>query len=249
MTANDMLDDYDASLAPDCSRALEEWLTCDTSPGSSDPASASAKAHIESCESCRELADALRFDQDLLRWQLSRIEPPPAPRLALREPLQAASGHPRRVSLTLLPFLIGVILVLLLAVELMLGSIQNSMSPQIPDRTRTVLQIQKIERAIARHLAPPITAGAALPEQWELALWRAELEASESETNVPRRMRGLQFEDGVFIDPYGVPYRLEVRDAPLSWRVVSAGPDGQFGTPRGALDDLDSSSLSRSRGE
>ena len=230
-TKHHMDEPLEPPLAEECQRALESWVCEDPE----EAANSDAADHIEHCKSCRDLADAIGFDQKILRWQLSRIEPPPAPRLALREPLRSASGHPRRVSLAVLPFLIGLTLVLLLAVELLLGSIQNSITPQIPDKTRAVLQIQRIERALHNQLTPPLLPGATPPANW----------ADQLMENSGGGLRVLEFEEDGFVDPFGVKYRLRVHPDQLEWQLVSAGPDQIFAEGGDPGDDLTAQSLAR----
>ncbi|MHC4936461.1 MAG: hypothetical protein ACYTGJ_09625 [Planctomycetota bacterium] len=146
-------DDFggEPTLPEGCRRALEAWV-CEE-PDRETP------SHIEECPTCRGLAESIAFDRALLRWQLSRVAPPPAPVLPLREPLRSASGHPRRVSLTLLPFLLGVILVLLLAIQLLLGTIGGRARGADP-------LLRQVERAAVGELGTPDGAEGSPPSGW-----------------------------------------------------------------------------------
>jgi len=175
-----------------------------------------AEDHFESCASCRGLAESIQLDQELLRWQLSQIESPPVPRLELREPLQAASGHPRRVSLTLIPFGIAVVLVLLLAVEFLIFSLapSTSLGPRTETRAQTL-----VETVAALIPLPPVGPQSAskVPEDWREQI-RAEI---DRQYEIPTD------EAGRYLDAYGTPFRLELTPT-HRWRIVSAGPNGQF---------------------
>ncbi len=191
-------------LPEECRRALEAWV-CE------DLTSVEAEDHLQRCWSCRELADAIRLDQELLRWQLGRIESPPPRHLQFREPLRSASGHPRRVSLALLPFLIGVVFVLLLAVELMIGTLSGGRAQlKLIDQTHD--QIEKIQSAVEKHLPAP--GGSPLIERWGETLRAAD----------PKAFEGIPISPvGSLLDPFGAPYRLLAEDG--SWRVYSTGPN------------------------
>jgi len=202
-------------LPDECRRALESWV-CD------DPASQDAAGHVERCPSCRELAAGIRLDQQLLRWQLGRIAPPPPRRLVLRAPLVAASGHPRRVSLAVLPFLIAVTLVLLLGVGYLLGRIGQGRRAPIERAEREAAAIQRL---VDEHLAPPGAEGAVPPDDWPARLRAA----------APTPLRSIAG-GSLLLDPFGEPYRLDARSG--SWRVRSTGPDRR--DDRGAGDDIPS---------
>lgn len=215
-------------LPDECRRALEAWVCEDHPPGTAEGTGASR--HIDGCPSCRELAAGIRLDQQLLRWQLGRIAPPPPRPLALRAPLAAASGHPRRVSLAVLPFLIAVALVLLLGVGLLLGRIGQGRRSGIE---RSEREAGVIERLAGRHLPRPDAPGELTPIDWPELLRSAapaELESLES----------LRSHSGPFLDPWGQPYHLSAvpdgANGAARWRIHSSGPDRK--DDRGAGDDV-----------
>ena len=218
----------DLSLENACQRALEEWV-CD---GHGDPAGRlphehPSLEHISGCEVCRGLAEAIAFDQQLLRWQLSRIEPPPAPVLPLREPLRAASGHPRRISLTVIPFLLAVLLVIVLAVQYMLGSIGQEQRGQRIRTSRNTLE--QVASAAATALAPPRSPTDLPPSDWPARL-------GDAAALAPGTAEGAT----VPTDGFGRAIRLRASDDGTRWIAVSAGADGVFAADSPSTDDLTS---------
>ena len=202
------MSDGSGALAPACERALEAWI-CE------DPASVAAQNHIEKCASCRELAEAIRLDQDLLRWQLERLQPPPTPRLELRDPLQSASGHPRRVSLTVLPYLLGVLLVVVLASLYLGGSMLNRWAPL----WETEKLLRSVDVAANATLAAPAHSSATPPAGWE----------SQIDPALPKSVDG----GSPLLDRYGTPIQLRAEPSSAGewrWRARSAGPDRTFDT-------------------
>ncbi|MGE3166992.1 MAG: hypothetical protein AB7O52_18965 [Planctomycetota bacterium] len=77
--------------------------------------SAAVTRHLRECASCREEIRALGREQAALRRYFGTVTVPPPPP-ALRGALQAASGYPRRTSLTVMPTLIALLLLALLGV-------------------------------------------------------------------------------------------------------------------------------------
>jgi len=211
---------FSQTLNAKCQSALEAWI-CE------DPDRAMAEDHFESCASCRGLAESIQLDQELLRWQLSQIESPPVPRLLLREPLQAASGHPRRVSLSVIPFGIAIVLVLLLAVEFLIFSIAPTASLGLRTESRAQTLVEIVAELIP---IPPSSSQSAtrVPEDW-MELIRAEVEKRHDLPADP---------EGRYLDAYGTPFRLELTSN-NRWRIVSAGPNGQFGS----IEEIDSDDL------
>lgn len=198
-----------------CRAALEAWV-CE------DPASAEAEDHLRTCANCRELAEAIELDQQLLRWQLGRLDTPAPPRLVLRDPLRAASGHPRRVSLAVVPFLLGLVLVLMLGVIAMLGEIG-----QRRDVVRlTVLELGRLQEIVDRH-------GSAIAA--EGTDWAAQIEAAEPGALAEVLGAPPRIGEAGALDRYEAPYR--VRKADGAWIVYSTGPNRV--DERGAGDDLD----------
>lgn len=109
---------------PDCERFQEIWV-CDSDPGITDsceslaPADRDfAEAHVQACPDCQQIAEKFAADQRLLSGFFAAETIPSPPPVALREPLHAASGYPRRVSLNVLPFLLILLLLALLAIGL-----------------------------------------------------------------------------------------------------------------------------------
>lgn len=92
--------------------------------GASESASASGELqdHLHACVDCRKRLAAFRRDQRLLASYFSTVHVPAAPQLALRDALSAASGHPRRTSLAVMPFLLSVILLLLALLAYLMGT-------------------------------------------------------------------------------------------------------------------------------
>ncbi len=88
----------------ECQIALETFLCGDDSSASME--------HIDSCPECAPIAEELARDQERLRRCFAETVVPPA--LELRDGLHSASGYPRRVSLTLMPFFMALLLLLTL---------------------------------------------------------------------------------------------------------------------------------------
>ncbi len=94
----------------ECATQREAWLAA------GDAAAAEVTAHLAGCPDCTAFVARAALDQRLLREHFARIPIPPPPALELRAPLEAASGHPRRTSLNLIPFLLALLLLLMLAI-------------------------------------------------------------------------------------------------------------------------------------
>ncbi|MFN0057115.1 MAG: hypothetical protein ACKVX7_01540 [Planctomycetota bacterium] len=132
------------SLRHECERFLEQWLVADDTPsdvrelddelggscstlsatGADESMSANGELldHLHECVDCRKRLAALRCDQRLLASYFKTVQVPAAPRIELRDALSSASGHPRRTSLAILPFLLSVILLLLALLAYLVGS-------------------------------------------------------------------------------------------------------------------------------
>lgn len=82
------------------------------------------------CKDCREALDTFRVDSERLRAHFAAMSVPPMPALPLRDSLQAASGHPRRVSTNVLPIFWLVALLVLLGVFVALGQVLKSVMGQ-----------------------------------------------------------------------------------------------------------------------
>ena len=107
------------ALTPECEKALEHCLSGE------EPLPESVSAHLAQCPQCESLAQKLAQDAQLLQNHWRGIEVPPAPVLELRGPLESASGYPRRVSLTVIPFLLILLLLALIGLAALIWKIQT----------------------------------------------------------------------------------------------------------------------------
>lgn len=207
-------DDGADTLAPACARALEAWVCED--PASRDADGIAAQEHIQLCASCRELAESIQLDQDLLRWQLGRLEPTPTPRLELRDPLRSASGHPRRVSLTVLPYLLGVFLVVMLGSLYLGGALLTRWVPQWTTENR----LRQVQASAATQLDAPLDATSLPPRGW----------VDQLSSELPETIQIDGYPPAI-LDGFGTPIRLRASLAESGawiWRAESAGEDGAF---------------------
>ncbi len=83
-----------------------------------------------SCEECRNTLTVFREDSERLRAHFAAMPVPDMPVLPLRDPLSAASGHPRRVSTNVLPIVWLVALLVLLGVFVAFGQLLKAVIDQ-----------------------------------------------------------------------------------------------------------------------
>ena len=97
-----------------CDSVRESWLAAE-SHAQPEPESTSLEftdaglpapvaEHLSSCAGCQEFRQQVAGDQARLRAHFLAIAIPTPPEIVVRGALDAASGYPRRTSLTLLPF-------------------------------------------------------------------------------------------------------------------------------------------------
>ena len=98
--------------SPECQRALETYLA-------EEPVPLETRRHLAECPRCDSLAGEMTRDGERLRRYLSATDVPSPPVLKLRGPLHAASGHPRRISLTVIPLLLALLLLVSMLVVAM----------------------------------------------------------------------------------------------------------------------------------
>ena len=98
--------------SPECQRALETYLA-------EEPVPDETRRHLAECPRCDTLAGEMTRDGERLRRYLSATDVPAPPVLKLRGPLHSASGHPRRISLTVIPLLLALLLLVSMLVVAM----------------------------------------------------------------------------------------------------------------------------------
>lgn len=180
----------DRPRSDECQIALETFLSGDDPDASLE--------HIEACPECAPLAEELARDQERLRQAFAETKVPPVPALELRDGLQSASGYPRRVSLTLMPFFIALMLLLTL---LLIGlayfavdKVKNARFQSQVEPDLLVLQQRIAEKQRAGVVFDPTTD------------WRSHIPGA------PR------------VDPLDQPYEIRVEDGKIV--AYSVGRDG-----------------------
>jgi hypothetical protein len=120
-------------LQDDCERILENWLATSAVDPIEEPSSSEPLIdHLLNCTQCRQLVRKIQRDRELLGRHFSGFEIPRARVLDYRDALTAASGHPRRVSLTLLPLFFAVILLLGMLAAYLFGKWAQKSRPEPP---------------------------------------------------------------------------------------------------------------------
>ncbi len=185
----------------ECEWFLENWLSGEDPSPAQSPNVACESSHLDSCPECAELVEKLTEDQSQLKAYFSHLEVPPVPELELRDAMTAASGYPRRLSLTLYPILGSLLLSLLIVAAYWLGT--------------SLAEIQKLK----------------IQEELEVLNginFSTERLLSERVERAGAAGRfGDRLRDGRILDLYGNPY-LELPD---ETGYYSAGPNGidEFG--------------------
>lgn len=89
-----------------------------------------AREHLRECPNCAREAELLAQDREALLLHFATIPVPTPVSLEPRGPLQSASGHPRRVSLTVLPTFFWLLLMVLVAVGALGWAVQRVLNGQ-----------------------------------------------------------------------------------------------------------------------
>ena len=192
-------------LPTECQSTLEALL-------SEEEIAAETQRHLQECPSCETLAQEMARDQERLRQALASIPVPPVPALSLPDALHSASGHPRRTSLTLMPFFLLLILVLSLgAVALALYALRQA------DRSNREAQTRSELGDIADSIRDARGRGLEIhPGNWVTQL------------RISGRLSKLTLrtvdEVAEFVDPFDHAYRLGPIEGVLS--VYSVGANG-----------------------
>ncbi|MFQ5654055.1 MAG: hypothetical protein ACE5GW_04915 [Planctomycetota bacterium] len=210
-------------MRQECQQVLVEWLAQDGEP------SPELDRHLEECPACRSSADGFSNDRSLLVSTFRSCAPPPAPRLEFRHPLKSASGHPRRISLAILPFLLALLLVFMLLVVALTLVIQTKLG-----RDRRFSQARNEILRIEVALAQARESGMVLDEG---AGWAEQLLSLQP----PREFLPTPSGDGSggLLDPFARPYLR--RTIGTRETVYSAGENGL--DERGEGDDITSPRL------
>ncbi len=213
----------------ECQKFLTEWLVEGSAGahegdrGDAAKAKAGSPAHLSDCPGCHDSTRQLESDQSLLRAHFASLHVPQPPALELRHPLMAASGHPRRISLAILPLLLALLLLTVLAAGLLFWIIVKRVEEK--DRQfQTQNEILAIEVAIRQQ-------GLELPPGHG-----ALKSAVTAEELAPLAQRSPPLHD-----PYGHPYQYKSVSGHAA--IYSLGNNGR--DDRGRGDDILSPRVTR----
>ena len=196
-----MYDEDLSDLPQGCQNAIEDFLSGTSSESHSD------------CSTCSDLIDAFRDDQKLLVGYF-RHELAEPREIDFRDPLLSASGHPRRVSLSILPILLLLLLSVLVAVDLIsIGLLKhvNSNSAQLATRNE-ILRLEESLWALDPATVDPADI------DWEILIAGSDLFGPDRIVlaGAPPRK--------ILLDPFGRPYLILEADA--RFQIYSAGKNG-----------------------
>ncbi|HIA27109.1 MAG TPA: hypothetical protein EYN79_03165 [Planctomycetes bacterium] len=188
-------------LPEGCQSAIVEFL-----------AGSSVEDH-SSCTTCSGLLEQLREDQQLLVGHFRRELAEPR-KIDFRSPMLSASGHPRRISLAVIPILLLLMLVTLVGIDLLTaGILKKQRAGRFPLIAGN--EILRLEEALWKSGASDVEIATL---DWEILV---SMESSLPNNRLIRRGTPPKW---VFLDPFGQPYLLMEVEGSLQF--YSAGENG-----------------------